>query len=318
MFAHLLVALDGTDEAAVALPPALALARTTGARLTLVRAIPSDGTAEDEAQAHSYLNRVAAGLVPTHASTVVARGETAGAILAAGVEGGADLIVMATHGRGGVRRAVLGSLSEAVIAGTRVPVLVVRPGGHEVRDVRTLLVPLDGSPGGAIALGAALGLARSTGARLVLQQVVLPVASYAYAGEASLGGLPWDADPSWDDEALAAARAYVGAMAGRLRHAGVEAEGRAVLAEPGAGVARVLIATAEEIDADLIVMSTHALTGPMRALFGSVADEVVRTAHRGVLLIRHDAPVSDPAHHAPDAAVRGVPTGASSDRGMPR
>jgi hypothetical protein len=40
------------------------------------------------------------------------------------------------------------------------------------------------------------------------------------------------------------------------------------------------------VGADLIVMSTHALTGPMRTLLGSVADAVVRGSHRPVLLIR--------------------------------
>ena len=43
---------------------------------------------------------------------------------------------------------------------------------------------------------------------------------------------------------------------------------------------------AEEATADLIVMSTQALTGPARALLGSVADAVVRTANCPVLLLR--------------------------------
>jgi nucleotide-binding universal stress UspA family protein len=302
VFSHLLVALDGTDEAEAALAPAQALARTTDARVTLVRAVPPGGDADEGAEAGAYLDRVAGRLRPGLAvGTAVADGEAAEAILVAGVEHGADLIVMATHGRSGVGRAVFGSVAETVLAGTRVPILMVRPGAHEAPGVRTLLVPLDGSPGGAIALGAALGLARSTGARLVLQQVVVS-ASSAYVDSLSLGGLPWNPDPDWDAEALAAARSYVAAMAGRLRHAGVAAEGRAVLAGPGDGVAAVLVAAAEEIDADLIVMSTHAMTGPRRTIVGSVADEVVRTAHRGVLLVRHDAPVADPAHRAPAAA----------------
>jgi nucleotide-binding universal stress UspA family protein len=311
MFSHLLVALDGTDEAAVALAPALALARSTAARLTLLRAVPLDQDAAASNEAHAYLDRVAADLGSGDVAGAVAvrRGQPAEAILAAGRDLRADLIVMATHGRSGVGRAILGSVAETVLAGTRVPVLLVRPGGHEARGVRALLVPLDGAPGGAIALGAALGLARATGARIVLLQVVRPLSAYAYGGDPSLGGIPWEPDPGWDDEALAAARTYVVGMAGRLRHAGVAAEGRAILAGAGAGIARVLVAAAEEIDADLIVMSTHALTGPRRAIVGSVADEVVRTAHRGVLLVRTDAPVADPAHHPPAAAeVGGAPT----------
>jgi len=45
--------------------------------------------------------------------------------------------------------------------------------------------------------------------------------------------------------------------------------------QPSRSVAESIIKTADEVDDDLIVMSTHALTGPARALLGSVADAVV-------------------------------------------
>jgi nucleotide-binding universal stress UspA family protein len=46
--------------------------------------------------------------------------------------------------------------------------------------------------------------------------------------------------------------------------------------------------TADEVDADLVVMSTHALTGPVRTLLGSVADAVVRTGRHPVLLVKRE------------------------------
>jgi nucleotide-binding universal stress UspA family protein len=52
-----------------------------------------------------------------------------------------------------------------VIAHSTVPVILVRPGGRQVTRIRTLLVPLDGSPGGKRALAAAALLARQHGAR---------------------------------------------------------------------------------------------------------------------------------------------------------
>jgi nucleotide-binding universal stress UspA family protein len=59
---------------------------------------------------------------------------------------------------------------------------------------------------------------------------------------------------------------------------------------------------AEDVGADLIVMSTHALTGPVRTLLGSVADEVVRGAHQPVLLVRQHASGRAPTDAKPRAA----------------
>jgi nucleotide-binding universal stress UspA family protein len=78
----------------------------------------------------------------------------------------ADLIITRTHARAGLGRAVLGSVTERVLSVSGVPVLLLRPGRRRVTYVRTLLVPIDGSPGGAVALGTAIGLAQATGAAL--------------------------------------------------------------------------------------------------------------------------------------------------------
>ena len=59
---------------------------------------------------------------------------------------------------------------------------------------------------------------------------------------------------------------------------------------------------ADDVDSDLIVMSTHALTGPARAVLGSVADELVRTSNRPVLLVRRPDSALDTS--VPDEAVQ--------------
>src|SRR5262249_40894264 len=152
-------------------------------------------------------------------------------------------------------------------------------------QVRSLLVPVDGSPGGSVALGAALALASATGAAIHLLDVVVPVP--LFAGYPADVAMPVYVDPSWDDEALASARGYVDALAAKLRPRGGEADGRALLGQ----VTPTIRATAESVDADLVVTSTHALTGPARAILGSVANAVVRASRRPVLLVRQDAPV---------------------------
>jgi nucleotide-binding universal stress UspA family protein len=181
----------------------------------------------------------------------------------------------------------LGSVAKRVVAESPVPVLLLRPGGHRVTHLTTVLIPVDGSPGSALALGTAAPLAQATGARIVLLQVILFLPS-AHVH-------PWvTINHRWEEEALESARGYVEGLASRLREAGITAEGRAVVGRreelpvdrPTGSIPRTIAETANDVGADLIVMSTHALMGAERARLGSVADEVVRTARRPVLLVR--------------------------------
>ena len=92
----------------------------------------------------------------------------------------------------------------ATVAHSPVPVVLYRPGGKRVTAISTILVPVDGSAGGALALGAAAPLARITGAKLVLVQVAVPILSVVATTPDS--SLSYAYDPAWDDEALAAAQ----------------------------------------------------------------------------------------------------------------
>jgi nucleotide-binding universal stress UspA family protein len=292
MLAKLIVPLNGSPESAIALPLARAVAESTGARLCLVRVIlpQVEGPLSDEAvEAATYLTRIADELRAggVRVETLVCQGDSPSAeIVRETRQQGAGLVVIATHGRGGLRRAVLGSMAEHVVAESPVPVLVARPGGHRVTRLTTLLVPVDGSPGSALALGAAVPLAQATSAKLVLLQVVVP-----WVGSPAS---PWLLiDPDWNAHVLKSAQHYISGLTARLQQAGLAVEGRAVTAhglQTGIGatgnITEIILNTAEEVDADIVVMITHAWLGPMRTVLGSVADEVVRTGKRPVLLVR--------------------------------
>ncbi len=281
----LLVPLDGTPQAGAALPPARAIAQATGAAVVLVRVIPDDlpGAADQaRAAADQYLAGVAAELAKSNLQVhtlVLAGARPADEILRAVAAERADLIVMATHARGGLQRVLLGSVTQDVLAASPVPLLLVRPGRHRVARVTALLIPVDGSPGGTLALGLAMPLAQATGARLVLLQVVPPLPADVKA-QLVLAAPIAEALPG-DAERLASAEHYVTQLVARLQNAGLVAEGHAVLGP----VAATIVRTARDTGADIIVMSTHALTGPARAVLGSVADEVLRSADRPVLLV---------------------------------
>jgi nucleotide-binding universal stress UspA family protein len=293
MLGMVLIPLDGTPESADVLPVASALARAVGARVRLLRVMPEHGPHHADApnatqEATDYLERVGAPLrknAGLDVSSVVRQGEPAAQIVEEILAARVDLVAMATHGRSGLQRAMLGSVAERTLERSPVPVLVQRPGGKRVTEIRTLLVPVDGSPGGALALGSAVALARAAHARIVLLQVAVPLAFViARSGVGATMG-PVYYDPAWDEEMLASARGYVTGLAARLQQNGIQAEGRVV---EGQDVLMTISETTNQVDPDLIVMSTHALAGAARAVLGSVADGVVRTAGHPVLLVRQE------------------------------
>ena len=287
MFTKIVVPLDGSAQANAALPLVRTFARATGAAVTLVR-VKSE--AESRGEVTAQLSRVAEELAGSglQVHSVVREGEPADEILDEMKVQGADLVIMRTHGRSGLGRAVLGSVSERVLKASGVPVVLLRPGGRRVSHLGTLLVPVDGSPGGAVALGTAIGLSKSTGAALRLVEVVVPIPNYVYSSFAMDGAMY--VDPAWDAEAQAAAQTYVDSLTSRLRAADVDATGDVVIA---ASVAETIVKAADDRNADLIVMSSQALTGVARALLGSVSDAVVRASHCPVLVIHRPPNVAE-------------------------
>jgi nucleotide-binding universal stress UspA family protein len=287
LFEKLLVPLDGTAESAIALPMARAMARTPGATFTLLRVVPDEKDEQARRDAQRELDAVAAELTAAGltAQTVVRTGDPAQQIVQQARADATDLIVMRTHGRAGLARAVLGSVAEHVLALSPAPLLLLRPGGQYVSQIKSVLVPVDGSPGGALALGAAVGLAEASDASLRLLQVVVPIPNYIYSAYAFNGETY--VDPAWDEEARLSAQTYVDGLAVRLRRGGLAVDTEVFIAP---SVANAIADVAEVRGVDLIVMSTEALTGAARAVLGSVADAVVRTARCPVLLLRREPP----------------------------
>jgi nucleotide-binding universal stress UspA family protein len=145
MYDRILVPLDGSELASTALVHARELARRLNVPLHLIRAIDPtvinrvgtvgmgfDYTAidellsEEEQDAKTYIDSQVDTLIGEGLTTtgVVLRGYAAAAIDSVAKEG--DLIVMASHGRTGVRRWFLGSVAEEVLRQSRVPVLLIR------------------------------------------------------------------------------------------------------------------------------------------------------------------------------------------------
>lgn len=131
-FRRMLVPLDGTARSETVLEPALALCPPPTAEFALVRIIPveSANTAREREEAAAYLDSVADSLERRGcrvSTTVVESASPAEAILEQGRPEATDCIAMATRGAAGVRRLVVGSVTDKVVRGADVPVLALHP-----------------------------------------------------------------------------------------------------------------------------------------------------------------------------------------------
>jgi nucleotide-binding universal stress UspA family protein len=191
---------------------------------------------------------------------------------------------MTSRGHGGLRRLWLGSVADAVIRRSSVPVLLVRPEENApprpvLENLSQILVPLDGSVLSEAILEPATRLASLAGAELMLIQVIQPLASPLEGQRAA---------PSTFDVELTQARRteaadYLKDLADQCRQAGVTAEYATPL---GGNVADTILMLAESPAVGLIAIATHGRGGVQRLAIGSVADKLVRTAPRSTLVYR--------------------------------
>lgn len=148
MFKKILVPLDGSELSEAVLPHVKKLAETVGAEVILLRVIttpvseyvytglptfpvpslPVTSNRDLFAQAEGYLQRVAFDYFPDQPVTLQELGgPTTDSILGFAETQHVDLIAMTTHGRSGLSRMVLGSVTDEVVRRSHVPVLLVRP-----------------------------------------------------------------------------------------------------------------------------------------------------------------------------------------------
>jgi nucleotide-binding universal stress UspA family protein len=297
----ILVPLDGSPLAERAIPYAAALARGNGARLVLVRAVlaralpGADMTSGDIAaieEAETVLAAEAARLraAGIEAEPYVYCDAADAAIVDAARHHRADLIVMSTHGRGGLQRWLYGSVADSMLRQVDVPVLLVPAACKTVwppeRQPR-LLVPLDGTPLAEEALGAIREVLGPLGGDLVLLTVVEPPRPHAADGAVYMA--PFDAGTI-----AASARPYLEDQAAPLRADGFAVTTHTIVGQPAWAIPEVARGT----QADLIVMASHGRGGLARLVLGSVAASVLSHASTPLLIVRPGA-----ARRALDTAV---------------
>lgn len=267
MYRTIVVPLDGSDAARRALPVAAAVAERIGAEVVLVTIVSSRKPSADIDE----LRRLAAGLgVP--ARTKLEFGEDAAYLLAPLAAQEGSLLCMATRGRGAVRAGVPGSVAAAVVRDARRPVLLVGPAcpPTSAPAFERILVCVDGSAHAEAVFDVAVRWARHLGMRMLLVQVVPPLAEAPTAAARIAHGYT---DPE----------GYVAGAAQRMRAEGVKAEWTVLADEhPVQALAGLMVAEAPS----LVAMATHGSTGLARVVLGSVAGGVVGAAPCPVLVVR--------------------------------
>lgn len=268
----IVVPLDGSVEACLALRPAAALAARSGSDLLAVTARPFDGGTGKEAE--TLLRQVGpfAGVVPV--SSEVVHGPPADAILR--VASRPRTLVCMAHHRRGVGRLLHDSVTEEVVGRSEEPVVLV---GRRCRTALLpgergrLLVCHDGSPTADVVLHPAAELAEVLHLEVWLVQVVAPVEE--------VRACPDDGSRTMREaeDALDQVRSH---FIGR----GVPIRIRAV---HGHDAARSIARFAERLPAALIAITTHGPTGLARIARGSLTFRTLDRAPCPVLVARSDS-----------------------------
>jgi nucleotide-binding universal stress UspA family protein len=267
---RILIPLDGSSMGEAVLLALYPLIRAQRVESTLFHVAESK---EDAAKAEVQLEMSRKALESQGAVTRVriVSGRSVEQILRQAESGEFDLIAMATHGRTGLDRVLMGSVAEEVVRTSPIPTLLCRNGAR-MGDWGRIVVALDGTPGSEEILGDAAKLARSLHATLYLVRVGLSLlhsdgyrgVSYAHRSE--------EREPYLENIAIQLITQGIPAIA-------EECEGM-----PGVEIPRV----ARRLDAGLICMTTEGRPEVVPGMDRSIAAEVIRTAPCPVY-VRHMA-----------------------------
>ena len=295
MYTSIVVPLDGSVFGNGALPVAVALANRSDAALHLVQVRDAETTVAGpfgaglldpaEPLRRAALEEIAAHLARQGSLRVTAEtldGPVVPTLRRYLENPTHDLVVMMSHGRGGLSRAWLGSVADGLIRHASVPLLLLRQDTSWLRTAveplfRRVLIPLDGSALAEAVLDNVLAL----GTTDVTEYVILAVVAPHRELESPEHGTGTFSGRSLDEQQRDAALAYLHGVAADLRSTGAVVT---VRVEVHLHTAQGILDAAVEHQVDLIALSTHGRGSMSRLVHGSVADKVIRGATAAVLV----------------------------------
>jgi nucleotide-binding universal stress UspA family protein len=293
MYKQLLIPLDGSKTAEHVLPYARFLAAKLKLPTELLSAVELPVSAAGERAlyldliieravtvSHEYLNRIAKTFDGGGVTITVEKGNPEELILTRAEADEKILIAMATHGRSGIARWLLGSVAEKVVREAKNPLLLVRAKEGAKTDgqaaFNSIIVPLDGSKLAECVLPHVVELAKAVKLKIVLLQAFsLKQIIHTYK----------DYIPDFDAlerSSKSGASRYLEEKEQQLKEAGLNVSSVAAEGE----AAETIIELARGAPESLIAMCTHGHSGIRRWMLGSITEKVVRHADNPVLAIR--------------------------------
>ncbi len=294
----ILVTLDGSQTAEAVLPYARLLASRLSVPVELVavidlaelvrnvstaRSLFLDQLAEDETRnRREYLENIALGFPQGQASCRILKGNSESAIVEFAARDPGALIAMATHGRSGLNRWLLGSVAEKVLRGSSNPLFLVRASATAQpaaqATVRSILVPLDGSVLAETVLPAVGELAKKLSVGVVLFRAYnIPYGFYDVGG-----GLTIDLNRLLA-QTEADVQHYLEEKSDMLKKAGVLDV--TIASRQGYGADEIINFAGTSADR-LIAICSHGRSGVRRWALGSVTETVVRHSNKPMLIFR--------------------------------
>jgi nucleotide-binding universal stress UspA family protein len=299
MFNKMLIPLDGSPSAEKVLPYARALGGALKIPVELLAAVdigemathidPSkaqflDTMLEDvERRNREYLNGIAARASGVQIASTIAKGRAEDVIIETAAVDKNTLIAMATHGRSGLNRWMLGSVTEKVLRGCENPLLVIRASeaidpGEKVA-LKTVIVPLDGSDVAERVLPAVIALAKAMDLEVILFRAY-HIPYTVYSGTDGYSAIDFeDLTATARDEATQ----YLDKKSQELKQQGLPKISH--IAKEGLS-ADEIISLGRATPGNLIAMCSHGRSGVKRWVLGSVTETVVRHSGDPVLVVR--------------------------------
>lgn len=293
MFKNILVPLDGSALSEASLGAASVLAARLGSAVTLLHVIEQDAPSEVHkdrhlrmpAEAEDYLRAVAKRDFPrskrvrTHVHNAPVADVAASIVEHATTEFQPDLIVTCTHGRGGVRDLLFGSIAQQIVTQGTTPLLLIKPGSAPFQ-VRRLLVPLDPDSVHDEGLRPAEELAKAFSAQIDLVSVI-PTYGTLTGEEGAASSLMPATTQAMLDLREEHATDHLKLHQDALRRMAIPSSVTVARGDP----ATAILKTSEQTSASLIVLSTHRRSGLGAFWSRSVAPNVAQRTKIPLLLI---------------------------------
>jgi nucleotide-binding universal stress UspA family protein len=297
MYTKMLIPLDGSKTSEKVLPLARILGNTLKLPIELLEVVDISAAtahlaadkaryldsliAEGERVSREHLKEIAANFSGSKVVCTVERGKPAEVIIEKAALDSGTLIAMATHGRSGVNRWILGSVAEKVLRGSSNPLFLVRANEGDAIDcaamINSIVVPLDGSELAESVLPTVVEVAKTLDTEVVLCRAYELAASAYYGSEDYL--------PNYDGmlrQIKAEVESYLGAKVEWLKVSGLTNVSWVALEGPSA---EQIADYSRKHPGAIVVMCTHGRSGVSRWVLGSVTEKVIRHSSDPVLVL---------------------------------